>query len=358
MWAGGGMGGDPAAKRRKIEEGGIVPRAFKTALCKFAMQGTCNKGDACTYAHSPAELQAHPGGGKGGGWDGGFGMDPTMMMMMGGGMGKGCGGWGGGKTGGKGGGTQRAFKTQICKYFLQGTCQKGTACSFAHGEHELNTAAPPQMGAEAAAMAEFNALVAGGAGGKAGGKGFKTRMCNYFMMGTCTKGEACTFAHGEHEMQPGGNPNAGMPMMSASADGSTSSGFKTRMCKFFMMGQCQKGEACSYAHGEHEIQPGKGGMMGGMKGKGKGDMMGGFGMMGGMGKGMGMMGKGMGMMALGMGGGWGKGGGKSDGPRPFKTKMCNFHLEGRCTKGDACTFAHDPSEIQAGGGGLVMPGMA
>eukprot|EP01065_Artemidia_motanka_P017238 TRINITY_DN2075_c4_g1_i3.p1 TRINITY_DN2075_c4_g1~~TRINITY_DN2075_c4_g1_i3.p1 ORF type:complete len:287 (+),score=36.97 TRINITY_DN2075_c4_g1_i3:160-1020(+) len=35
------------------------------------------------------------------------------------------------------------YKTQICSYFRQGTCEFGPACTFAHGEHELRTATVP-----------------------------------------------------------------------------------------------------------------------------------------------------------------------------------------------------------------------
>ena len=31
----------------------------------------------------------------------------------------------------------------------------------------------------------------------------------------------------------------------------------------------------------------------------------------------------------------------------FKTRMCVYYQQGRCQRGSACTFAHDPSELQA-----------
>jgi len=434
------MGGDAEApwKRRRVEEGGGcdggmggAPRGFKTQMCKFFMQGSCQKADSCTYAHHEGELQ---GGGKGGGkscWGGcgSFGGGDSW----GGGGGGGGGGWGGDagygkggfdggfgkggcKGGGKGGG--KGFKTQMCKYFQNGSCQKGDQCTYAHGEHELGgaaggmSAAPqglmvPSGGAMSSAEDQaFNQLMgelqggapaaadapppwaannaggapapwaANGAGGDAGGggkggapRGFKTAMCKFFQMGTCQKGDGCTYAHGEYELQPGSQrlePTTGQMVPS---------GFKTQMCKFHMMGSCQKGEACTYAHHEYEMKGGgKGGSScskggGGWDGKGgKGggwdswgpppDMMNMMAM-----KGMPMAMKGMmmsmkggggggGMMALGMGGdSWGKGKGKGGGGGGFKTKMCTFFLEGRCTKGEACTYAHDPSEMSGGKGG-------
>lgn len=31
----------------------------------------------------------------------------------------------------------------------------------------------------------------------------------------------------------------------------------------------------------------------------------------------------------------------------FKTRMCVYYQQGRCQRGSACSFAHDPSELQA-----------
>ncbi len=31
----------------------------------------------------------------------------------------------------------------------------------------------------------------------------------------------------------------------------------------------------------------------------------------------------------------------------FKTRMCVYFQQGRCQRGSACTFAHDPAELQA-----------
>ena len=35
---------------------------------------------------------------------------------------------------------QRFWKTSICKFWERGTCKRGQACMFAHGEHELRDA--------------------------------------------------------------------------------------------------------------------------------------------------------------------------------------------------------------------------
>ncbi|CAJ1336915.1 unnamed protein product [Effrenium voratum] len=101
--------------------------------------------------------------------------------------------------------------------------------------------------------------------------------------------------------------------------------FKTVMCKFYeTQGFCQRGDSCTFAHGAWEL--GKGG-------GGKGPAMGG--------KGPAMGGKG-GMMAL--GGMNGMNGGPPGGK--FKTVMCNYFLQGTCTRGASCTYAHGPHELK------------
>lgn len=46
------------------------------------------------------------------------------------------------------------------------------------------------------------------------------------------------------------NPYVQMPDM-------TRSGFKTAQCTFFVAGRCTKGQYCTYAHGEHEMELGR-----------------------------------------------------------------------------------------------------
>ena len=68
-------------------------------------------------------------------------------------------------------------KTRMCRYFLGGTCAKGAACNFAHSEEELQGKAPQRV--------EHNAAR------------HKTRWFRFFREGNCVKGAECTFAHPE-----------------------------------------------------------------------------------------------------------------------------------------------------------------
>lgn len=48
-----------------------------------------------------------------------------------------------------------------------------------------------------------------------------------------------------------------VPRMLPGKSGATAPGFKTQVCKFFELGQCTKGEACTYAHGTEDLRGGR-----------------------------------------------------------------------------------------------------
>jgi len=65
----------------------------------------------------------------------------------------------------------------------------------------------------------------------------KTMMCKFFLKGKCTRGTACTFAHGKEELK------------------SKPDFYKTRLCPDFRdTGSCIMGDDCGYAHTEVEIR--------------------------------------------------------------------------------------------------------
>lgn len=284
------------------------------------------------YAPSPQfDMQPYPqGGGMGGGMGAppmGGGMGGPPMGGMGGGMGGSMGGppmgpmgggkgpppapggsYGGGKGGGgpppqmqngMSGGGGGGFKTKICTFFQQGKCTRGDACTFAHGDHELSKGGGGKGG------------MGGGFGGPKGGGGYPQAQGGF-------GGPGNGFGKGAPMPAMGGYGGGG-------GDGPLP--FKTKMCTFFEQGKCTKGDSCTFAHDPSELTGGKG------KGGGGSFAPGGPGKAG--------PGKG------GKGGGAPKGG-KGNGPSGgggFKTKMCTFFEKGKCTRGAACTFAHDPSEL-------------
>jgi len=135
-----------------------APAATKRTLCKFWMQGICNNGDTCTWAHGEQELGAPVFGDFDygpGPCNRGMGPPaPTLAMR-----GPAGGSWWdmpmaprmerwqpppqpqpqpqpqlhlqeplAGPTG---------VKRTLCKFYQQGLCERGSQCTWAHGEHEI-----------------------------------------------------------------------------------------------------------------------------------------------------------------------------------------------------------------------------
>jgi len=66
---------------------------------------------------------------------------------------------------------------------------------------------------------------------------YKTQMCPQLPVGTCYKGEACTYAHSEAELRK-------KPDLS-----------KTKLCEAFMKGgSCLNQDKCPFAHGTYELK--------------------------------------------------------------------------------------------------------
>jgi len=82
---------------------------YKTSLCKqFEMNGTCNYGEKCKYAHGSSDLRQPTGGGY---KRGGFGANNFH---------------------------NKNYKTSLChQWQQQATCRYGDTCKFAHGDNEI-----------------------------------------------------------------------------------------------------------------------------------------------------------------------------------------------------------------------------
>mmetsp|Transcript_3926 Transcript_3926/g.13117 ORF Transcript_3926/g.13117 Transcript_3926/m.13117 type:complete len:678 (+) Transcript_3926:106-2139(+) len=100
---------------------------------------------------------------------------------------------------------------------------------------------------------------------------YKTRMCNFFVVGACRAGPLCGFAHGDAELRPSPNfertsicptmlrsgacNKAGCRYAHRSVDLKSSPVMlKTKLCSFhFEGGGCIVGEACRFAHTAGEL---------------------------------------------------------------------------------------------------------
>merc|ERR1719235_2433696 len=107
-------------------------------------------------------------------------------------------------------------KTQLCRFHLKGICCKGESCSYAHSETELQPA--PDLA--------------------------KTKKCRTLILKGICKNPDCKYAHGREELV-----------------GTTSEVRRSRgMCKFWVRGTCTLGDRCAHAHeqlGNAQQPPGK-----------------------------------------------------------------------------------------------------
>jgi len=111
---------------------------YKTALCRdFSTAGSCPRGERCTWAHGPEELQSQGQVLQA--------YDPALANPAGNGS-------------SEGGLTQEEkaafnYKTTLCRHYSNiGFCSRGESCNFAHGEEELKQQG--EILAERSALAE------------------------------------------------------------------------------------------------------------------------------------------------------------------------------------------------------------
>lgn len=194
-------------------------------------------------------------------------------------------------------------KRTLCKFFEQGQCTKGDGCTWAHGPQELGKVVPAelptlpmvmpqmqipqlqlqqmqQMQMAQLQMQQMQQMQMAQAQAQAQEEGVKRTICKFWQEGACKNGLHCTWAHGEQElghavipkfesfMDPAfaglAMPRLVMPavqvpsMQSAprAASGSTEKlgiGTKRTICKFWQQGTCDRGDGCTWAHGEEEF---------------------------------------------------------------------------------------------------------
>lgn len=103
---------------------------------------------------------------------------------------------------------QQLMKTEMCKFFLQSNCGKGSRCCYAHSLNELRE--KPDLA--------------------------RTSMCRSFLKSGNCDDPHCLFAHSERQLR------------------TTMGFFKTKICRFAASGRCKHGNACRFAHAPVELQ--------------------------------------------------------------------------------------------------------
>jgi len=101
------------------------------------------------------------------------------------------------------------FKTDMCKYFLEGRCENGDFCSYAHDSQEVRNR--PDLTCTSMCRTQM-----------------KTGVCN---------NKNCRFAHTESDLR------------------ATHGFFKMKMCVFAQSRRCKHGNQCRFAHSPDELRP-------------------------------------------------------------------------------------------------------
>lgn len=142
--------------------------AFRTQICTRWAEGSCQYGDRCNFAHGEEDLRPFGGSDR-------FDAEAST----------------------KG---DPAFRTKLCTRWAQGSCQYGDRCMFAHGDDQLRPfgGTGPNTGARHAA-ADTSVR------SEHGDPAFRTKLCTRWMQGSCQYGDRCNFAHGDEELRAYGS---------------------------------------------------------------------------------------------------------------------------------------------------------
>jgi len=131
-------------------------------------------------------------------------------------------------------------KVVACKFWMRNRCSKGSACPFFHGEQR--PAPPTQDGP------------------------YKKTPCKFWRQGSCERGDACTFLHGDdtsaaNDVQPPWHADSATSAAAMPVGISVSRAIslqRTRMCRFWQAGNCNKGPGeCPFAHGAQDLSGSK-----------------------------------------------------------------------------------------------------
>lgn len=192
-------------------------------------------------------------------------------------------------------GTAAQVKKTPCKFWLQGTCERGDSCTWLHGEPGQSLspqALRPPAGPWGAPVGTVRATASAQHSPALSPTTDKRIPCKFWPLGVCKRGEMCTFAHQEAgpPVVRFYSPTGAAPPFAEQTPASSGPKLKKTICKFWLQGTCAKGADCTWAHGEGEMQA---------------------------------------AIAV-------------DQPRapPVKRKLCKFWQQGNCLRGDSCTFLH------------------
>lgn len=223
------------------------------------------------------------------------------------------------------------YKTQMCKFNEIGRCTKGEGCPFAHTGDDLRLKAAGRAAAAAAGLGGFDAT------------GFNFNSFSAPAVPQVSFDATSYLTQHTFDAQKRSLEDAD------GGDAKRVRRFKTQMCNFFAQGMCQKGEGCTYAHGQHELGAGAPEEPAGLQNYQTMQSLQSYQTMqlGSLGALSGLPGFSSLFAApqvadvssmLGLSAGIVP-------PSSMKRKLCTFFLQNACTKGEGCTYAHGAHEL-------------
>jgi len=152
------------------------------------------------------------------------------------------------------------YKTELCRRFQIGLCMAGPLCNFAHGPLELRPCggyARWVLPNVAASPLQHNVPVHPTVN-------LKIIPCSKFLQGCCEEGDACKYAHGDQQVRlarmqtafnlgpveedlPDPKPGQELTMEQIC-------NYKTQICRRFALGYCKLAGDCLLAHGKAELR--------------------------------------------------------------------------------------------------------
>lgn len=128
----------------------------------------------------------------------------------------------------------------VCRHFLLGRCEYGTGCRFAHVDSSMQVAQLEHNIRPSSFVR--SPIEAGQSGIGMREPPLREAVCRHFLQGKCEYGDACRFSHASDGFQES-------PLTAGTKSYNTVPETNGSLCRHFLQGRCEYGDTCSFSHG-------------------------------------------------------------------------------------------------------------